>query len=841
VEGPAGLRGPAGRTSALAALLLCSPLLLLVTPISTSFSLRSSAAGFVGLTALFALGGVVVFHLEFRDEAHTFTLSELPLVLALFTVSPFVLIAARLLGEGLSLVFDRAQTARKALFNAGVVTSECVAALLVFHSVFGAPTLVSPQGWIAALVAVSAAELVTHAAVATVIRWHGGHHSYASLGFAASASILANGSLGITAALLFTVHPAALLLIAVIAAIFHLLYAGYARVQARYASLQVLYDFTEILNGSSGADEVVAAMLQYARRSLRADFAELLLFPAHGGILRHRLQGDRPLQHAPVGEDEALVRALEAWETTLLQPRGVRTVASPYLDTLGVEDGVIVRLPLDDAVGVLTVGGRLTDVSTFDGDDARLFETLASHAGMALEKGQLIEKLQTEADRRMHQALHDELTGLPNRSQFRERAGALLRGRRSSDSKVAVLLMDLDNFKEVNDTLGHQTGDELLQEVARRLRELTRADDIAARLGGDEFALLLTEVDGQEQALAAAHRLIEGLRAPVQLRGIDLEITCSVGVAVSPDHGTDVTQLLQRADVAMYDAKSSLAGARCYDQDVDQYSPRRLQLVADLRKAIDNQELDVHYQPKACLRTRRILGVEALVRWQHAEHGAVYPDEFIPVAEHTGLITSLTWVVLSKTLAQWRVWHEMGIELDVSVNVAARSLLESSFAAQVGELLEQHDVPARRLMLEITESSIMSDTARAADSLQELSALGVQLSVDDFGTGYSSLAYLQRLPVQELKVDRSFVFNVDTDSNDQAIVRSVVELGHSLGLSVVAEGVENQLAWNRLVSLGCDVAQGYFLSRPIPGEDMTRWLQVTAGMAAIAPLEAAAR
>ena len=832
-------RGPAVRTGALAALLLCSPAVLWFVPIPTGLDPGTALVGLAGLTILFAIGGSVVFHLEFRGEAHMFTLSELPLILGLFTVSPAVLIVARLLGELLSAFVGPRQSRRKLAFNLGLVASEAVVALLMFHQVFGSPSLGSPAGWAAALVAVATAELVAHAALTLVISWHGGRHAYVTVAAAAVLSTLANGSLGITAALLFHTHPAALLLIAVIAGVFHLLYAGYARVQARYASLQVLYDFTEVLNGPGGVNDIVEAMLQYARRLLRADLAELVVVTDDGSVLRSRLQGSRPLEHPPVGEDKAMVAALFAGDGTVLQPRGEATAATPYLETLGVADAVVAHLALGDVTGVLTVGGRLADVSTFDADDARLFETLASHAGMALEKRQLIEKLRAEAGRREHQALHDDLTGLPNRTQFLERAGELLASRRRADHKVAVLLMDLDHFKEVNDTLGHHTGDELLQEVGRRLRGLTRTDDIAARLGGDEFALLLTDVLDQEQALAAAHRLIEGLRAPVRLHGVDLEIQCSVGVAVSPDHGTDVKELLQRADVAMYDAKHSLAGARCYDHDTDRYTPRRLQLVADLRKAIDGGDLQVYYQPKACLKTRKIIGVEALVRWQHPEHGPMLPDEFIPVAEHTGLITPLTWVVLSQALEQLAAWHAQGIEIDLAVNVAARSVMEPGFVTTIRDLLTRSGVAAPRLMLEITESSIMSDSDGAVDALEELSQLGVGLSIDDFGTGYSSLSYLQRLPVQELKVDRSFVFNVDTDANDQAIVRSVIELGHSLGLSVVAEGVESQLAWNRLVSLGCDVAQGYFLSRPVPAADMSRWLQETvAGSAAVAPLHA---
>jgi diguanylate cyclase (GGDEF)-like protein len=387
--------------------------------------------------------------------------------------------------------------------------------------------------------------------------------------------------------------------------------------------------------------------------------------------------------------------------------------------------------------------------------------------------------------------------------------------------------MDLDQFKQVNDTLGHQTGDELLQEVARRLRATIRDGDFSARLGGDEFVVLVRGGGDKDSVLETARRIAESVQAPVELRGMRLDVRVSMGIAVFPEHGLDVHGLLQRADVAMYAAKSLQDGPQLYRQETDQNTPRRLQLATDLRQAIDQGQVAVHYQPQVDLATTAITGVEALCRWSHPEYGPISPDEFIPVAEQTGLVTPLTLYVVTDALSQCGRWQRSGHDLGVAVNVSARSLLDSGFVDNLLDLVRASGLRPALLTLEITESSIMSDTHRTLALLQRLAAFGVRLSVDDFGTGYSSLAYLQQLPVHELKVDKSFVFDVGSDGSSQSIVRSVVDLGHSLGLLVVAEGVEDEAAWDQLLRLGCDRAQGYLLSRPVSGDDLTRWLQRT--------------
>jgi diguanylate cyclase (GGDEF)-like protein len=423
-----------------------------------------------------------------------------------------------------------------------------------------------------------------------------------------------------------------------------------------------------------------------------------------------------------------------------------------------------------------------------------------------------------------HQALHDALTGLPNRSLFSHRIEQLLNAGRRADRTAAVMLIDLDHFKEINDTLGHHAGDRLLQEVAERLDATLDESQTVARLGGDEFGVLLPDCGSHDEASAVAQQLLAQLREPFSIDGLTLEVDASIGIACAPGHGNDVEQLNQRADIAMYAAKEGGRGYVMFEPQLDRYSPRRLSLAGSLRSAIADGEIVLFYQPKALLTTGKIVGVEALARWRHPRLGLIGPSEFVPIAEQTGLIGPLTSYVLEEALNQVREWSAHGEELSVAVNLSARSFLDAQLAVEIPRLLERTGVPARLLELEITESMLMTDPARAKATLERLSSIGLSLSVDDFGTGYSSLANLKRLPVDGIKIDKSFVIDMPHDQSDAAIVRSTIDLAHNLGLRVVAEGVESHEAWRRLEELGCDLAQGFHVSRPVPADAMTRLL-----------------
>ncbi|MFL5540621.1 MAG: putative bifunctional diguanylate cyclase/phosphodiesterase, partial [Longimicrobiaceae bacterium] len=429
-----------------------------------------------------------------------------------------------------------------------------------------------------------------------------------------------------------------------------------------------------------------------------------------------------------------------------------------------------------------------------------------------------------QSELNQHQALHDALTGLANRTLFNERIEQAILEAEREGSQVAVLVMDLDNFKEVNDSLGHHAGDVLLAELGSRVRGAVRAVDTVARLGGDEFGILLRKAGGREEAIPAIERICESVERPVTVQGLPLSVEASIGIALYPDDGRDVDALLQRADVAMYAAKEGNSPYVFYDEALDHRDPTRVMLVGELRRAIEERELVLFYQPKARLGSGEIESVEALLRWQHPERGLIFPDAFIPLAQQTGLIVPLTLRVVDEALEQARRFLDRGMRLPIAVNLSTRNLLDQQFPDQVQGLLEHWNVDAAMLRFELTESTMIADPVRTRDVIERLSALGIELSIDDFGTGYSSLAYLKRLPVSEIKIDRSFVMDMASSEDSATIVRSIIDLGGNLGLTVVAEGVETQEIWDELGALGCPIAQGYHLSRPIPADALVEWL-----------------
>ena len=424
-----------------------------------------------------------------------------------------------------------------------------------------------------------------------------------------------------------------------------------------------------------------------------------------------------------------------------------------------------------------------------------------------------------------HQALHDALTDLPNRTLLHDRLHQALLGAQRDGTSVALLLMDLDRFKEVNDSFGHHLGDQLLQQVAVRLRSDLRESDTVARLGGDEFAMILPGVEDESGAGLAARKILKSLEEPFEVEPEVLHVGGSVGIALYPKHGADTDMLLRRADIAMYVAKRSGTGFALYRTDDDTSSPGRLALLGELRQAVDRGELTLHYQPKVDLRTGRVAGLEALVRWEHPSHGLMFPDQFIPLAEDTGLTGPLGLWVVDAALDQSRRWSAAGLDIPIAVNVSARSLTDARLPETVGWMLERHGVRPALLRVEVTESTLMADPERAMELLTALAEMGVGITIDDFGTGYSSLAYLGRLPADELKIARPFVMDMDTVENARVIVRSIIDLGHSLGLMVVGEGVESAHAMDALAAASCDMVQGFHVSRPLPADSLIEWLR----------------
>ncbi len=447
---------------------------------------------------------------------------------------------------------------------------------------------------------------------------------------------------------------------------------------------------------------------------------------------------------------------------------------------------------------------------------------------LATAFNQMQSAIATREDEIRYQATHDALTGLPNRTLFLDRLSYAIAGaKRNVGPAIGIIMMDVDRFKEINDTLGHQVGDQLLIDIGRRLEQTLRQSDTVARLGGDEFAVMFTAPTFKHAEDVAA-RIVGAFDAPIILGDVSIDVNASLGIALYPAHADDAGTLMRHADIAMYDAKRDHSGIAVYEPGRDEHTLRRLSLIMDLRQAIARDELELYFQPKADVRSERVAHAEALVRWNHPRHGVMRPDEFIPLAEQSGKISLITKWVIRKAIAQCAEWRREGLELAVAVNLSALDLYDSELPVFISGLLTEAGLPPASIVLEITESAVMKDAAFAQKMLADLKRRGVCLAIDDFGTGYSSLAHLKRLPVDELKIDKSFVLNLSEGAaDDLVIVRSTIELGHNMGLVVIAEGVETAESWEILKRLGCDMAQGYFMSKPLPAEAFKAWLRAS--------------
>ena len=778
----------------------------------------------------FAVAESLLVHVHFGREAQSFSLAEIPLVMGMVFISPVALVATRILGCAIALIFWRRQSPIKVAFNLSLFAVEICVGLPLYHLILGGGSAVEPIGWLAAFAATTVSGLLGTVAVIGAIAIHQRAMPGIKLRqvLLPSLATMSNTSLALLAVTVMAVDPRAFWLLLQVTGLLLAAYRAYTILRQKHESLELLHIFTQVVGGALDAGSTTRALLQQVRQLLRADTAQILLFGDVGETaLRMTLSGEATevtIERIAGLPHDLHLQAVETNKPRIVT-RGVKdTDLQAFLSGNGLRDAIVAPMKAGATVGTLLVGDRLGEIASFGKDDLRLLETIANHASISLANDRLVDRLRREVAEKEHQASHDTLTGLANRTLFNRRVEQAIEAAPMRGS-LAVFLIDLDRFKEINDTLGHHTGDMLLQEVGARLRQSLDPRCTIARLGGDEFAILIPKARDASTAWKMAEDLRHALEQPFAMGGLTLYVGASIGIALHPDHGDTAATLLQRADVAMYAAKAEHKGSEVYAAERDDHSHRRLALVADLRHAVENHTLQVHYQPKADLATGAILGAEALVRWEHADLGFVAPDEFIPVAERTGLIRPLTLFVLEHALRDCRTWSvTAGREMTVAVNLSAGSLLNLSFPSDVARLLRETRMPAHCLTLEITESTIMADPERAITVLNDLASMGVELAIDDFGTGYSSLSQLKRLPVTELKIDRSFVMSMMSDDNDAVIVNSTIDLGHNLGLRIVAEGVENQESWQRLAMLGCDVAQGFHLSRPVPSGALIRWL-----------------
>lgn len=592
-------------------------------------------------------------------------------------------------------------------------------------------------------------------------------------------------------------------------------------VQGRYERLLRLDRLSSMVSGSQDLVSTLERLLAQCALLVHAESAEIVVLRSGRPVARQRV-GTRGAGAPTVG-DEVWQRTVVQRDAVLLR-RGSDDLGG-YLRRHGVRDLICVPLIQGtEVLGVLMVRHRARRIGTFGNEDVAVLRTMANQMTVVLENLRLIDRLRSESAEREHQALHDDLTGLPNRSHLYRAIQQLLND--PAQRPIAVMLIDLDRFKEVNDTLGHHAGDEVLVEAARRLEESAPEGAVVARLGGDEFALVLPDTGDREVVEQVGRRIMGSFADPFELQTMNVRIDLSIGFALFPEQGRDRSTLLKRADVAMYAAKSTRGSAlRCYEPVQERTSERSLALVGDLRAALESGALEVVFQPKASLVTGRVSGVEALARWEHPTLGAIPPDEFIPLAEQAGLIGALTDIVLERSLAAHDVWRRSGVEMTVSVNVDPGTLADPLFVRRVTGLLERHDVHPSVLTLEMTERDVVQELELVRSVADGLRSIGVRLSIDDFGTGYSSLSYLVRLPVDEIKLDRSFVSEVAWSPRHAIVVQAVADLASRLGLHTVVEGIEDLATWDALRAFGCEEGQGWFLSRPVSAQALLDWLR----------------
>jgi diguanylate cyclase (GGDEF)-like protein len=627
-----------------------------------------------------------------------------------------------------------------------------------------------------------------------------------------------NITIGLVVLVMLQQEAWSLVLLAVVIAFLVVAYRSYAQSARQSRALAEMYELTRAVADAPHDGTLADVLLGRVREMLQAEYATLWV-PGSGRhpevLLSAKVDYSALTDHAhtPIVLRR---RAYESGRAVAVSHKLGNEQLRAELARHGTKDAIVVPLKAGSAViGCLEVAGRIGDTAHFGPGDVRLLETIAAHAAVAVENSRLVERLRFDA-------YHDSLTGLPNRRRVTDGLEAAVNVRAPGES-VAVLLLDVAGLRSVNESLGRAAGDQLLIEVAGRLRDIAPSSALVGRVGGDAFVVTL-RVHDEDEAVALAGRLRDELRSPITVGSLKLEVDAAIGVAVHPDHGSEPAALLQRADVATQAAKGLISGVQLFNQALESGSARRLGLAADLRQALDDDALEVYFQPKVAISDRRLVGVECLARWEHPAHGSVAPEDFVAVAEHTGMLGRLTEAVLVAGLRRAQQWAEAGHPLPVAVNLSGRTLLDPAFPGRVEQLLAEHSVAPELLTLEITEDGALGGGSRPLPTLRRLADLGVRLAVDDFGTGYSSLSYLRRLPVREVKIDKSFVQGMATDAGDLAIVRAVVDLGRHFGLDVVAEGVESELTLDLLTEIGCGIGQGFLFSRPLPYERLEAWL-----------------
>lgn len=760
----------------------------------------------------------MVFHVEARNEANSFSPSDIPLAVGVLLLPPGVLLAVRLTAAVIALVHFRKPPMFKLALNLGAFTIETVLVVWVCRVLLASGLAVGAGLWLALIAALMVGLVAGGVTISTAISFFEGGllkrvrreltHSYLFY--------LPGAVLGASTAVPYTVEPWLAIVFLLPAPLVWLVLRSHGSLMHRYVDLSQIHAFSSQVGRSAQLDDIAETAVGEIAGHLRADTVALVVWDDSGPMVEASV--GRPELLAALPSSAADAQRLSGWAAgDIVQLTG--DTDHPLCDavrSVGLTEAVAVAIGDENGiVGLLVVADRRGAVAHFDADDLERLRPLSQQLNVAVLKGQLHVEIQ-------HKALHDRLTGLANRAYFDAWAGQHLDA--AAGRPAAVLMIDLDRFKEVNDTLGHHAGDQLLIEVTKRLRDAVADGDMVARFGGDEFAIFVPDV-GEHEVSVLAEVISEALEEPVALEETTVGVAGSIGIAVAPQHGDDLSVLMRRADMAMYDAKRRHERSVMFHAGLEGTDGTRLALLADFRKALHTGGIDVHFQPQRNVHDLVVVGVEALARWTHPVHGSVSPEVFVSLAEQVGLVGRLTEHVLSRSLSAVRHWLDNGHEIGVAVNISAQSLLSDEFPNMIGKALRDAGVPAHLLTLEITERAMIGDSPRTVETLEHLHRLGVKLSVDDFGTGYSSMMNLRHLPISELKIDRSFVTDMMLGGSDEVIVSSTVALGHNLGMSVVAEGVETPEVEAMLRDVACDIAQGYGIAKPMDRDSLDAFLR----------------
>ncbi len=759
-------------------------------------------------------------------------LSEIGLILGLYCTTRREFFSAVVLGLLAGVAIRQRRFPIKIFFNVSTLSVAYIAGCFVFD-IGNRSSILDPVSWIFVFFAITSFNLITFIAVCTALRLTGDSLTRRDLRqtlYRNAVQSVFTSVIGVSTLLLLVTKPIAAVMVAIIIVGLVGLLRANNRHRRDHEAYRIVHALTEDLRTCDSLDATLRCIADHAARSVNATSVKIVTF---GNQQTEATVG--PPMFFPSPEDLVWQAVIVEKRSLLLSRSATNRAANAYLRAANHRD--LIAAPLfadDDPVGMLVAVDHRYQADQFRKHDVELLNQIAAQASTSIRNHDLIGQLRVEAERHLHEANHDPLTNLQNRTAFLGLADAHLRELHeslqlpgsvpASFERVALFFMDLNQFKDVNDQLGHHAGDELLVTIADRIRSVMPFGWSAARLGGDEFAIIGSFVNDSEIDLLVDD-LQEEIMRSVDIEGARLTPSAAIGVAIAPENGTTRSALMRRADVAMYAAKGS--GDRRYVRyhpDQENVTARQLELITELRNAIPNQLIELCFQPKAELRTGRITGVEALARWNHPRYGAISPDEFIPLAEQSGLIDDLTDFVISQSTKLARDLSALGLDVEVSVNVAARTLRDNTFPDRFLSLLSMDEGIKPQIKFEITEREIVLESATTNDVMSRLRAAGVKFSIDDFGTGYSSLAYLIQLPVDEVKVDKSFTAHVCDSPHHRAIVKSVVDIASTIGLTVVAEGVEDVRTWEVLGTLGCAEAQGYLLSRPLTAAALQTWL-----------------